>query len=87
MALMDGTSSLNRNTGIALGNRNDYCYLCATEIVGKDEREYQKKFNELKGKHEGKPMLKIYRSGTETCICLEHIHKIAEKNPLSKEDE
>lgn len=88
MALTTGVNSLNASTGtgISLGNRNDFCHLCALEVKGKDEREYQKKFSELKGKHEGRPMLKISRSGSDICICLEHIHKIAKDNPLPKEN-
>jgi hypothetical protein len=69
---------------VQLGNRNDYCYLCARELKAKSEIEYQKKFQALKGKLEGQKVVKMNRGGTETCICLEHIHKIAKENPLPK---
>jgi len=83
MALLN--NNINSRTGVTIGNRSDFCYLCATEIEAQNEAQYQKKFNELKGSLEGKPVMKIFRSGTETCICLEHIHKIAKENPLPKE--
>jgi hypothetical protein len=80
MALVGGIESLNiagSGACITLGNRNDYCYICAREIKGKDERDYQKQFNELKGKYDGKPVLKISGSGIDICICPEHIKKFA----------
>jgi hypothetical protein len=77
----------NLSPTVQLGNRNDYCFLCAKEIKAKNEMEYQKQFNDLKGKLEGQPCVKIVRSGTETCICLEHIHKIAKENPFPNKEE
>lgn len=70
---------------VQIGNRNDVCYLCALEVTGKDEREYRKKMSQLKGSLEGKPVVKIKKNGTETAICLNHIHKIAKENPLTNE--
>ena len=85
MALMDFTGN-RLSTSVQLGNRMDYCYICQCEVVAKNDIEYTKKINELKGKWEGKPMLKIRRSGTETCVCMEHIHKIAKENPLDEKE-
>ena len=73
------------NNIIQIGNRDDYCYLCAKEINAKSEMDYNKQFNNLKGKLEAKKIVKIRRSGTEICICLDHIHQIAKENPLPKE--
>lgn len=84
MALIDLVAQ-KVTTGVQLGTRNDYCYLCARELVAKDEREYNKKFNALKGKQEGKPVLKIGRTqGSEMTVCMECIHKIAKQNPIEK---
>jgi len=71
---------------VTLGNRGDYCYLCAREVTAKDEREYRQKQADLKGKLEGKKCIKINHNGMEFAICLEHIHKIAKENPLPKEE-
>lgn len=79
------TNNINDAKGIvSVGNRHDYCYLCAREIKAESERDYDKQFAALKGKLEGKKILKFKRGGTETIICLDHIHKIAEENPLPK---
>jgi hypothetical protein len=79
MAIMN----LNKdNKLVQLGNRNDFCYLCAKEIAAKNERDYADQMAKLKGKEEGKPCVKFVRAGTETMICLAHIHQIAKENPL-----
>lgn len=82
MALNGISNPLDKKGHVQLGNRNDVCYLCLKEIVGKNDQEYNKKIAALKGKFEGKPMLKVGRAGTDINICIEHIHKIAEENPL-----
>jgi hypothetical protein len=82
MAIMN---FIENNNLVQLGNRNDFCYLCAKEIESKNELTYTKEFRELKGKMEGKHCVKFVRAGTETAICLEHIHKIAKDYPLPKE--
>lgn len=82
MAIMNGL----KNEGLTqLGTRSDFCYLCARELKAKNEREYTKSFNELKGKLEGKKCVKILTNGTTITICLDHIHKIASENPKEEE--
>lgn len=72
----------NEQRGLTtLGNRNDFCYLCATSIPRSNEAEYQKSFKKLRGAEEGKKVVKIRRAGTETVICMDCIHKLAEENP------
>jgi hypothetical protein len=85
MALMDFNQGKS-TTGVQLANRNDSCYLCAREIKAKDERDFNKQIAELKGKEEGKPVLKVGRTqGSEICICMNCIRKIAKEHPAQKE--
>lgn len=72
---------------VQLGNRNDACYLCTNAITAKDEKEFRAKKAELKGKLEGTKVVKIFRSGTETILCMDCIHKIAAENPVTPEGE
>lgn len=84
MALTGDQQKSNRKY-IQLGNRNDYCYVEAMELIAKDEREYSQKFAELKGRHEGKPMFKIRKGASEVCISLDKLHQIVKENPLPED--
>lgn len=84
MALMNA-DDLKRGTLVQIANRNDICELCKREIRGKDDVEFNKKLYALRGKEEGKPMLKLKVSGAEVSICMAHIHQIAEQNPITPE--
>jgi hypothetical protein len=82
MAMTTDLKQINQYIG--LGNRNDTCHLCLMELTAKNEVEYAREKQKLVGAHEGRPMIKFRRSGSETCICLEHIHKIAKENPIEE---
>lgn len=84
MALTDNIN--HKVTGaLPVGNRNDSCYLCMKKISAKDSVDYRKRMEAIKGKVEGKPVVKIGRPGTEFVICLECIHELANENPLETE--
>lgn len=70
------------NTYLQLGNRNDYCYMEAMDLKAKNEQEYTKAFAALKGKHEGRPMLKLRKGASEICISLEKLHEFVAANPI-----
>lgn len=76
----------NTSNQTQLGNRNDFCYLCAKDIKADNEDDYHRQLKALKGAIEGKQTVKISRSGTSICLCLPCIHKIADENPIKKED-
>lgn len=84
MALNGLSNPLDKKNHVQIGNRNDVCYLCLKEVEGKNDAEYNKKVAGLKGQFEGKKMLKVGRAGTDINICLDHIHKIANENPLTE---
>jgi hypothetical protein len=80
MALID----LQRSGLVVLGNRNDSCYLCteALKKTSKKKEQFDAEARALRGLLECKPVVKIKRAGTDTVICLECIHKIANENPI-----
>lgn len=71
---------------LQLGNRHDFCYMEAMELKAKNEVEYAKLFKELKGKYEGKPMMKLRKGSSEICISLEKLHEFVKANPLPEEE-
>lgn len=79
-------NQLDKKGHVQLGNRNDICYLCQKEVVAKNDIEYNKKIVALRGQHEGKPMLKVGRAGTDINICMNHVHQIANENPLPEQE-
>lgn len=58
------------------GNRLDYCHLCYEKAIqAKSSSSFAIK--NLTGKLEAKDIIKIRKSGTETCICLDCITELA----------
>lgn len=71
---------------LQLGNRHDFCYMEAMELTAKNEAEYTKMFRALKGKYEGKPMMKLRKGSSEICISLEKLHEFVKNNPLTEKE-
>jgi len=71
---INGLNSIESNTGVSIGNRNDFCYLCALELdTSKGEKHYNTELKKLKNILEGQKVFKINRGGSVTTICKEHI--------------
>ena len=80
MSLMHG---LNDSSSLVhIGNRGDICVLCLRELIAAEKIDQLSARTKLRNNLEGKKVVKIRQSGADVIICLDHIHKIAEENPL-----
>jgi hypothetical protein len=60
---------------VKMCNNEDYCYLCARELKGKDRLEVAAKVNGLKGKLTSQRAVKFLKGGEAICICKDCIAK------------
>ena len=72
---------------VQYGSRGDICALCLRDTAAKEKVDLAIARNKLKGKLEGKRIVKVRQSGADVIICLNHIHKIAAEFPPEKGDE
>lgn len=84
MAVIGGLN--NEKDLVNYGNRNDVCVLCRRDLSNKkgilDRIALDR---ELKGKLNGKKVVKIKHSGHDIVICMDHIRKLAQENPALDE--
>lgn len=75
------------NSPVQICNNEDFCYLCAKGITGKDRFEVIEKVQGLKGKLTSQKAVKFTRAGESFCICKDCIAKAnAELNPPEMEE-
>lgn len=67
---------------LQFGNRSDVCELTARKISREEKRDIMAVRRELRGKLEGKKVVKIRHSGADLVISLEMIHALAKEFPL-----
>jgi len=84
MGLYDGIQKTNL---VTFGNRGDVCELSARELAVQEKIDIGTARNKLKGKLEGKRIVKFRQSGADVVISLDYIHKIAAEFPPVKEEE
>jgi hypothetical protein len=77
MALFSENSGKPKNVKIETANSSDYCYSCASKVRAKDDADLRNQIRELTGKENGKPVIKLRRSGNETVICMACINEFA----------
>jgi len=74
MALFDQVNPMDY---ILVGNKSDWCILCAKEVRAENREEYVDKQKQLAGKLEGETVVKFRYHGNDLCVCMDHIRKIA----------
>ena len=80
MSLMHGLN--DSSSLIHIGNRGEICALCFRELIAAEKIDQLSARAKLRNKLDGKKVVKIRQSGADVVICLKHIHRIAEENPL-----
>lgn len=88
MSLLFTDLSLNSGaTLVTFGTRNDICLFEFREAMhGRPDGDRVRVEKELRGKLEGKKIVKFRHSGAEIVISMDYIHKLAELYPLEDEE-
>jgi hypothetical protein len=76
MALLNGLMN-DMPKYVTVANRSDYCEFCARDLQAKNDTDYNKQFQALKGKLEGHKILKFTKGGAAICVCKEHLKKLS----------
>ncbi len=69
------------------GNAEDVCVLCAYEMAKNEGKTLSQADRLLRGQFEGVKMLSVPLNGLRVTICMNHIHKVADANPVTDEEE
>ena len=84
--IMNNLNSVDENN-VTLGNAEDVCILCACEHAKEKKISLVQADRALRGKYEGKRMVRIPLSGIRATICIDHIHRIAAAHPIDEKAE